>query len=124
MQICNITTLSLISIGFAVIQGPSVVIYQPNEGPVELTCMRNTSAGSTGWSMNDGPALTLSGINNGALPGHTVNGLNLVIVNATNNTQYRCWTIQDNADDVPSDPVTLYIAGMLYHNTSHTYICM
>ena len=43
-------------------------------------------------------------------PGHTVNGENLVIVNATNNTEYICVSIAGggNAD---SDPVILYVAG-------------
>ena len=47
-----------------------------------------------------------------SFPGHTDNGVNIVIVDATNNTKYVCVS---NVDDFPireSEPVYLYIAGM------------
>ena len=104
--------VSLLYIGAAVIQGPDVVIYRPNEELVELTCV--ITEGSTGWRVNDSSTFSLSEIRNGRLPDHTVNGVNLVIVNATNNTEYICVSIRD-AGNLESSPVRLYIAGM--------YIC-
>ena len=98
------------TIGTAVIQGPNVVIYRPNEEPVELTC--DITEGSTGWRVNGGNVLTISDIRGGALPNHTVNGSNLVIVTATNNTEYVCVSIRDSGD-LNSSAVRLYIAGKL-----------
>ena len=45
-------------------------------------------------------------------PGHTVNGVNLVIVNATNSTNYICVSVVDGMNDTDSEPVYLYVAGM------------
>ena len=100
-------TLYALSVG-AVIQGPTDIIYRPNQGPVELTC--NISQGSTGWRVNGGNTLTLDDVRRGGLPGHSVNGTNLLIVNATNNTEYICASIRD-VGNVNSDPAYLYIAG-------------
>ena len=110
--------LSLISVGVVVIQGPDVVIYRPNEAPVELVC-NNTGGGSTGWRVNGSSAVSVADIRDRQLlPDHTVNGINLVIVNATNNTEYICVSVTDDGN-ANSDPVVLYIAGMLYHNAKY-----
>ena len=45
-------------------------------------------------------------------PGHAVNGVNLVIVNATNSTNYICVSLVDNVGETDSEPVHLYVAGM------------
>ena len=95
----------------AVIQGPSDVIYFPNQGPVELTC--NISEGSTGWQLNNTRIYTLTEIRDGELTGHSLNGANLVVNVPTNNTQYNCMSIRD-AGNIISDPAFLYIAGKLY----------
>ena len=98
----------------AVIEGPRDKIYYPNQGPVELTC--NISEGSTGWRVNGSDRVfTITNLREGELAGHNVSGANsLLVINATNNTQYRCVSIRD-AGDVDSDPAFLYIAG--------TYVC-
>ena len=106
--------LSLISVDTPVIQGPSEVIYRPGEEPVELTCLRNITVGSTGWRLNGSdPPFPLSTIRNGGFPDHTLNATNndLIVVNATNNTEYICASITDD-DDTYSAPVYLYVAGM------------
>ena len=111
---CKINTV-ITFVGFAVIQGPPVVIFHPNEGPVELMC--NRSGVITSWRVNGStPAATPAEVPS-ELPGHTVNGENIVIVDATNNTEYICVSIaaEGNTD---SDPVFLYVAGMLYHITN------
>ena len=103
------------------IQGPDVVIYRPNEEPVQLTCV--ITEGSTGWRLNGSDVETLSEIRDGDLPGHAANGSNLVIVNATNNTEYICVSIRD-AGNLESSPVHFYIAGMLYHSIIFSCICI
>ena len=115
-------TASLIFVGIPppVIQGPSEVIFQPNEGPIELVCERNTTAGSTWWRVNDSKTVTPTEIAD-VFPGHTVNGINIVIVNATNNTEYVCVSVVDGMDDTDSEPVYIYVAGMLYHYNKYMY---
>ena len=102
---------SLISVGIPVILGPSEVIYRPGEGPVELTCVRNTTVGSTLWRVNGSGAVTPYGIGT-VFPGHGYNGVNLVINDPSNNTEYICVTSVDNMDSANSEPVYLYVAGM------------
>ena len=125
---CNILTyvviticFSLLYIGTAVIQGPDVVIYRSNEEPVELICV--ITEGSTGWRLNGSTVFTLSEIRDGGLPDHTINGSNLVIINATNNTEYICVSIRD-VGDLDSNPVRLYIAGMLHNYTVVLQSCI
>ena len=48
-------------------------------------------------------------------PGHTPKGDNLVIINATNNTEYICVAVEGGGATTNSEPVVLYIAGMLYY---------
>ena len=60
--------------------------------------------------MNNGATLTLTDIRNRALPGHILNGTNLVVNTPVNNTEYVCVSIRDDGD-VLSDPAYLYIAG-------------
>ena len=63
-----ILLLSLISVDAPVIQGPSKVIYRPNEPSIELTCIRNTTVGSTGWHVNGSdPPYLIAIIRNGGL---------------------------------------------------------
>ena len=91
----------------AIVQGPTDVIYFPNQGPIQLTCV--ISQGSTGWRVN-GRLYTLNDIQNGSLPGHSRNGSNIVVITPTNNTQYNCVSIRDQGD-ISSSPAFLYIAG-------------
>ena len=101
---------SYISIG-AIIQGPSDVIYFPNQRPVELTC--NISEGSTGWLVNNDRIYTLTEIRSGDLTGHSINRTTLVVNVPTNNTKYNCVSIRDDGNII-SDPAFLYIAGRLF----------
>ena len=39
----------------------------------------------------------------------------VLIVNATNNTEYVCVSVVTNMVERDSEPVYLYVAGMLYH---------
>ena len=103
---------SLISIGTPVILSPSEVIYRPGEGSVELVCVRNTTAGSTAWRVN-GSAVTAPSDIAALFPGHGVSGVNLVINDPSNNTEYICVSVVDNMNNTDSEPVYLYIAGML-----------
>ena len=65
--------------------------------------------------MNDSNTVIIRDIANGGLPNHTVNGNNLVIINATNNTNYIC-VGSTSLGQLGSDPVILYVVGMLYYN--------
>ena len=103
-------TVSLISVGIPVIQGPSKIIHRPDEGPVELVCDRNTTAGSTLWRVNGSSAQTPADLVM-MFPGHSLNGVNLVIVNATNNTEYVCASVVDGMNSTYSEPVYIYVAG-------------
>ena len=74
------------------------------------------------------PPYPLPFIRNGGLPGHALNATNdnLIIVNATNNTEYVCVSITDDGA-TNSAPVHLYIAGMyvvsLHCRNNYTYVC-
>ena len=63
------------------------------------------------WRLNDSIA-TLPFEVAAFFPGHTTNGSSIVIVNATNNTQYICASAKGGAMVTDSDPVVLYVAGM------------
>ena len=103
---------SLISVGIPqpVIQGPSKIILQPDEGPVELVCDRNTTAGSTLWRVNGSGSYSPYDVSD-PFPGHTNNGVNIVIVNATNSTEYVCVSQVDGMVNTYSEPVYIYVAG-------------
>ena len=115
---CIILILLFLAVVTTVIEGPDVVIYRRNEAPVELVC--NVTEGSIlGWRVNGSTTAVIGDIARGLLADHIVNGNNLVIINATNNTNYICvGTTTDGLVD--SDPVILYIAStyvrMLYYN--------
>ena len=103
-------------VGFAVIEGPPVVVFQPNEGPVELIC--NISGALTAWRVNDSAAIIPFEIS-AYFSGHAVNGANLLIVNATNNTEYVCVSVEGGGVVTDSDPVVLYIAGSYVESLSY-----
>ena len=84
--------------------------------------MCNITEGVVGWSVNSDNTVTLTDIRRGGIPGHTANGSNLVVVNATNNTQYMCVSI--SITDVLSDPVYLYVAGTFDHNAMYIHTCI
>ena len=112
--------LCCVFVGAAVIEGPSEVIYRPGGDPIELSC--NITEGIIGWRLNDGQTFSVGDIRDRKiLPGHMVNGTNLVIVKATNNTEYICVSTTSDGD-TPSAPVYLYIAGMLIISPHHIVV--
>ena len=108
---CNINIIITI-VGFAIIEGPPVIIFRPNEGPVELIC--NASSNVIAWVVNNSSAALPSAVAM-QFPGHGVAGDNLVIIDPTNNTEYICVSVEGGGVTTNSDPVVLYLAGMLYH---------
>ena len=89
---------------------------------MELSC--TITEGVIGWQVNGDETFSVGSIrDDGRLPGHTVNGTNLVIVKATNNTKYVCVSIT-NDGDIFSDPVYLYPAGMLIVSLHFVYCCV
>ena len=109
---CDINAVANI-VGFAVIDSLPVIIFRPNEGPVELMC--NVSATITAWIINNSPT-TLPAAIPTSFPGHNFNGDNLVIINPTNDTVYICASVEGGGMQTKSNPVVLYIAG--------TYVCV
>ena len=71
-----------------VVEGPSIVTYIPGltPSPIELTC---NVTGVALWRVDD-ESYTLTEITNGVLPGHSLNGTNLLVDSPVNNTEYIC----------------------------------
>ena len=76
--------------------GPSIVRYIPGltPSPVELTC--NVS-GVAAWIVDD-ETYTLTELTNGVLPGHSLNGTNLLVNSPVNNTEYICVSHANNGE--------------------------
>ena len=93
----------------AVIEGPRNITYLPGVTPlpIELTC--NITTGVAIWSVN-GVFFTLSRITNGALPGHSGTGTNILVNSPVNNTEYICASVT-NDGFINSDPAYIIIAG-------------
>ena len=75
--------------GITTVEEPGVVLYHPGVTvlPIKLTC--DVSPG-VGWLVN-GISYLLNQLQNGNLPGHNVNGSNVLITNIPmNNSQYVC----------------------------------
>ena len=62
-------------------------------------CDRHTTMGSTAWHVNDVEEV--------------VPGVTFEITNAINNTRYVCVSLIDGMAPIDSEPVYLYIAGVL-----------
>ena len=92
----------------AIIEGPSNVTYLPGVTPlpIELTC---STTGVAAWRVNS-TAYTLGQLDNGALPGHSRTGTNILVNSPVNNTEYIC-VCQTNDGDTSSDPSYIIIAG-------------
>ena len=97
----------------AVIEGPSNVTYLPGLTtlPIELTC---DVTGVAAWRIN-GTAYTLTDLTNGALPGHSRTGTNILVNSPVNNTEYICVSTT-NDGETTSDAAYIVIAG-----ESHEY---
>ena len=57
-----------------------------------------------------------------SFPVHTHNGVNIIIVNATNNTEYICVSLIDGMVPTDSEPVYLYVAGTYVYCIATVYI--
>ena len=91
-----------------IIEGPNDVTYLPGLTPlpIELTC---NVTGVASWRVN-GTDYLLSSLNNGALPGHSRTGANILVNSPLNNTEYICVSLT-NDGVVSSDPSYIIIAG-------------
>ena len=92
----------------AIIEGPSNVTYLPGLTPlpIELTC---NVTGFVIWRVN-GTDYTLADLNNGALPGHSHNGTNILVNSPVNNTEYICVSLT-NDGETSSDPAYIITVG-------------
>ena len=91
-----------------IIEGPSNVTYLPGLTPlpIELTC---NVTGFVIWRVN-GTAFTVADLNNGALPGHSHNGTNILVNSPVNNTEYICVSLTSDGE-TNSDPAYIIIVG-------------
>ena len=65
------------------------------------------------WIVNN-LTYTLGQLDNGALPGHSRAGANILVNSPVNNTEYICVS-QTNDGDTSSDPSYIIIAGECVH---------
>ena len=102
-----------------IIEGPSNVTYFPGLTPlpIELTC---NVTGVAAWRVN-GSGYALTDLTNGALPGHSRTGTNILVNSPVNNTEYICVS-QTNVYETRSDPAYIIIAGE--HSHVNAYMCM
>ena len=91
-----------------VIDGPSNVTYLPvlTPLPIELIC---SITGVAGWRVNN-ITYTLGQLDNGALPGHSRNGTNILVNSPVSNTEYICVSTTNDGETM-SDPAYIIIAG-------------
>ena len=99
--------MSILYVG-TIIEGPSDVTYIPGLTPlpIELTC---NVTGVAIWRVN-GVFFTLSDLTNGALPGHSRTGTNILVNSPVNNTEYICVSLR-NGVETRSDPAYIIIVG-------------
>ena len=109
----------LTSVLATIVEGPSNVTYIPSLTPlpIELVC---NCTGAMFWEV-DGKIYLLSFLTDGALPGHSRIGSNILVNSPVNNTKYICISpAYDPAmSSVESDPAYIVIAGKTF---SHVYI--
>ena len=74
--------------------------------PIELTC---NVTGLAAWRVDD-ETYTLGELTNGALPGHSRTGDNILVNSPVNNTEYICVSLTSDGD-ISSDPAYIIIAG-------------
>ena len=95
------------------IVGPSSVTYLPGltSLPIVLTC---NVAGVATWTVND-IDYTLDNLTDGELPGHSLDGTNILVLSPVNNTEYICVSLT-NDGKTRSDPAYIIIAGKYNDN--------
>ena len=91
-----------------VIEGPSNVTYFPGLTPLPIELICNVT-GLVVWRVN-GADYTLTSLTNGALPGHSSNGTNILVNSPVNNTEYICVSLT-NGYETSSDPAYIFIVG-------------
>ena len=98
-----------------IIEGPTNVTYLPGLTPlpIELTC---NVTGVAAWRVND-TFYTLGELANGALPGHSRTGTNILVNSPVNNTEYICVS-QTSDSDASSDSAYIIIAGEYAYNNN------
>ena len=91
-----------------ILEGPSNITYFPDLTPLPIELKCNVT-GIPIWIVN-GSAFSLYYISNGALPGHSRKGWNILVNRPVNNTEYICLSARYD-DDTLSDPAYIIIAG-------------
>ena len=91
-----------------VIDGPSNVTYLPGLTPLPIELICNVT-GVVSWGVNDTSYL-LSDLTNGALPGHSRTGTDILVNSPVNNTEYICVSLTSDGN-TRSDPAYIIIAG-------------
>ena len=92
--------------------GPGIVVAHPGQ-TVELLC---NLTGLTNWIVN-GQRHTLNELVNGSLPGHSINGTNIIVEDIVindprNGSKYICVLPQlPPLTEIRSDPTNLYVTG-------------
>ena len=91
-----------------IIEGPSNVTYLPGLTPlpIELTC---NVTGLASWRVN-GADYTLASLADGALPGHSRNGTNILVNSPVNNAEYICVSLTSDGE-TSSDPAYIITVG-------------
>ena len=87
-----------------IIEGPSNITYIPGLTPlpIELTC---NATGLPIWIVN-GTAYLIINLSEGALPGHSRTGTNILVNSPVNNTEYICVSL---TSDVETSSASAYI---------------
>ena len=75
--------------------------------PIELTC---NVTGLVSWRVN-GSNYFLNELTSGQVPGHNATGVNILVNDPVNNTEYVCMWIQVGGDSIMSDPAYIIITG-------------
>ena len=75
----------------------------------------------TAWRVN-GTSYTRNQLANGALPGHNHTGANILVTSPVNNTEYICVFLDDDNNQVNSDPAYIIIAGK--HNKYQIFVLL
>ena len=93
----------------AIIVGPSNITYIPGLIPLPIELICNVT-GEAAWIVN-GSDYLLNSLTNGALPGHSRTGTNILINSPVNNTEYVCLSATNDSKTL-SVPAYVTISGM------------
>ena len=76
--------------------------------PIELTC--NVTGVVSLWRVN-GTVYSHNQLTDGALPGHSRTGTNILVNSPVNNTEYICVFLDADHNEHSTDPALIIIAG-------------